>query len=254
MAETVIIPVVAVTDCPIFSGPIKTERLGSVLAIDLGSPEVALAVSRETKMPRASVVVTTAARHMIRISKAGEKIETIVVHGSATDPTRHPDFRQIVDNLRELRNKWFAKAKLCVILEDPELSDGERRHSLVVFDRVYLRMEWGTAKAFAALTGRKSADFATYVSNLAHVDRIVVQARFLRGEVDNSTEAEVKAWIKKLIELKPIEIQIQNPDAKTAKKLKPASKSRLNEIAAEVTEKTGLPVRVITGDSLLGGS
>jgi len=246
------VPIVAVTDCPLFSGPLKSERLGATLGIDLGSQDMALAVSRDNRMPRASVVVTTAARHIIRISKAGEKIETIAVYGSKADPTLHPDFREITENLRDLRNKWFAKAKLCLILDEPRLEESTLRHILGIYDRVYLRMEWGTAKNFAAMTGRKSSEFATYLDNLGHVEHLIVQARFLRGDVDNSTEAEVKAWIKKIGELKPREVAILNGDGKLGgKKTKSAPKTRLSEIAAEVTEKTGIPASVIQGDSLL---
>jgi hypothetical protein len=253
MAEIVTpTPVTAVTDCPIFSGPLKSDRLGATLGIDLGSMDMALAVSRENRMPRASVVVTTAARHIIRISKAGEKIESVAVYGSKADPTTHPDFREITENLRDLRNKWFGKAKLCLILDEPRLDDLLLRHVLGIYDRVYLRMEWGTAKTFAAMTGRKSSEFATYLDNLGHVEHLIVQARFLRGDIDNSTDAEVKAWIKKIGELKPREVAILNPDAKGAsKKGKSAPKSRLADIAADLTEKTGIPAAVVQSESLL---
>src|SRR5262249_32866891 len=84
---------------PILKGPQKSERLGAVLGIDLGYSETALSVSRENRMPRASVVITTAARTIIRLSKGGEKIESIAAIGSEIDPTAHPDFREITGNL-----------------------------------------------------------------------------------------------------------------------------------------------------------
>jgi hypothetical protein len=239
-------------DSPLLSGPAKSERLGIALAIDLGSQDLALAVSRQNRMPRASVVVTSAARTIIRLSKAGEKVESIVVHGSTTDPTLHPEFREIATNLRDLRNKWFAKAKLCIVSEDPHFESPEVRHSIAVFDKIFLRMEWGTAKTFAAMTGRKSTDLANLTANLGHLENIIVQARFVRGDADNTTEGEVKAWVKRLVDLKPREVHIQSPDAKSlGKKVRPAPKSRLAEIAAEVTEKSGIPVTVLASDSPL---
>jgi hypothetical protein len=254
MAETVAPTFTAVTDCPIFSGPKKTERLGTALAVDLGSHDLALAVSRDNRMPRASVVVTTAARNMIRISKAGEKAEAIVVWGSHSDPTRHPDFREIAENLRDLRNKWFGKAKLCLISHDPQVDDADLRHVLGVFDKVFLRVEWGTAKTFAALTGRKSGEFATFLSHIGHLEHLIVTARFLKaGEIDNSSDAEVKAWLKKIAELKPREVMVLNSaEAKIGgKKVKSATAKRLAEIVAEVTAKTGVPAAVHNSESLL---
>ena len=243
-----------IIDSPILAGPTKTERMGVVLAVDLGSQDLALAVSRENRMPRASVVVTTAARTIIRLSKAGEKIEGLVVHGSELDATMHPEFTEIVGNLRDLRNKWFAKAKLWLWSHDAHLDDPNTLRSLGVFDRVCVRMEAGTAKTFASLTQRKTAEHATLLTKLAGVDHLVIAARFVRGDVDNSTDAEVKAWIKRLTELKPREVYLLNSDAKSsgARKLRPVPKSRLNEIAEEIQSKLGIQAVVHSGESLLG--
>jgi hypothetical protein len=239
---------------PILRGPLKSERLGAALGIDFGYSESALSVSRENRMPRASVVITTAARTIIRLSKGGEKIESIAAVGSEMDPTMHPDFREITANLRDLRNKWFPKAKLWLQADDPHFDKPNVRHNLSVFDRVLVRFEWGTVKTFSAMTGKKSADITSLQTNLTHLESLVVQARFGKGEsVDNANEAEVKAWIKRMGEIRPREIHILAADAKlTHKKLKPASKSRLAEISAEVIEKTGIPAVFCGSESVLG--
>jgi hypothetical protein len=242
-------------DCPIISGPQKSERMGMALAIDLGSQDLALAVSRDNRMPRASVVITTAARNIIRLSKAGEKIESIVVYGSEMDPTLHPEFKEITGNVRDLRNKWYPKAKLWLVSKDGRLDDINVRRTLAIYDRFAVRLEWGTAKTFSTMTGRKSGEFTQLVSHLAHTENLVIQARFVRGDVDNSTDAEVKAWLKRLGELKPREVHIQNSDlkpsgARAARKLRAVPKTRAAEIAAAVTEKTGIPAGVYSGDGV----
>jgi len=246
----------AIVDCPIVSGPQKSDRLGTVLGIDLGSRDMSLAVSRDNRMPRASVVITTAARTIIRLSKAGEKVESIAVYGSEADPTLHPEFREITGNLRDLRNKWYSKAKLWLVSDETHLESPEVRRALPIYDRFAVRMEWGTAKVFASMTGRKSTDFAQLMSALESIENLVIQSRFVRGELDNSTDAEVKAWLKRLAELKPREVHIQNGETKVAargsKKVRPIPKSRAAEIAAAVTEKTGIPATVYTGEGLFG--
>ena len=231
--------------------------MGIALAIDLGSQDLALAVSRDNRMPRASVVITTAARNIIRRSKAGEKIESLVVYGSEADPTLHPEFKEITGNLRDLRNKWYPKAKLWLVSEDSHLDDLNVRRALAIYDRFAVRLEWGTAKTFSTMTGRKSGEFTQLVANLAHTENLVIQARFVRGEVDNSTDSEVKAWLKRLGELKPREVHIQNSDlkpngARNSKKLRAIPKTRAAEIAAAVTEKTGIPAGVYSGTGLFG--
>jgi hypothetical protein len=246
------LPVAAVTDCPIFAGPQRAERLGNTLRVDLGSQDMALAVSRDNRMPRASVVVTTAARHMIRISKGGEKVEGLAVWGSVADPTLHPDFREITENLRDLRNKWFAKAKLCLLLENPQLVDGQTRHALTLFDRVYLRLEWGTAKTFSAMTGRKSAEHAAILAALTGLENLHVVARFLKGDgIDSGSDAEVRAWLKKVADLKPREVIVLRSEQGLGKKLRPVPKARLDAIVAEAAEKLGIPASLHEAESVL---
>jgi hypothetical protein len=240
---------------PIIKGPLRTDRLGAALGIDLGYAESALSVSRENRMPRASIVITTAARGIIRLSKGGEKVECIAAIGSEMDPTLHPDFKEITGNLRDLRNKWFPKAKLWLQSDDPHLEAPNVRHQLGIFDRVLARFEWGTTKAFTSMTGRKAGELATLQANLTHLESLVVQARFGKGDAaDNSNETEVKAWVKRISEIRPREIHVLASDAKLVQKtkFKLASKARIAEIVAEVSEKTGITATLCSTESILG--
>ena len=236
---------------PIVSGPSKTERLGTVLGIDVGSPDILLVVSRRQRVPRASILVTTAAQHMIRLSKAGEKVDSILVTSSQDDPTTHPEFREITENLRDLRNKWFPKAKLCVLCENAELDDLDVRAALSIYDRPIVSLEWGTTKTYAALTKRKSTVLTNMMRHLKVLEHVVVQARFVRGNADNSTDNEVKGWIKRLDEVRPREVQILlgKPGGRKDP-IRPAPKSRVQQIAAQVTEKTGIPANVYSDEPL----
>jgi len=165
----------------------------------------------------------------------------------------HPEFKEVTQNLRDLRAKWYSKGTLVLATDMPRVDDSDVRHAMGIYDRVVVRFEWGTAKTYAALTGRKSTDYNNLCAHLGHFENLVIQARFVRGEADNSTDAEVKAWLKKVSELKPRAVHILTGDAKS-KKVKVAPKSRITEIAAEVTSKAGVPVEIFVGDSLLGAS
>jgi wyosine [tRNA(Phe)-imidazoG37] synthetase (radical SAM superfamily) len=239
---------VLATPFPLLSGPARSERLGMAVSVDLSPADAPLVVSREYPMPRASVVVTTAAQGLIKIAKSGEKIESIVVHGSELDPTLHPGFREISENLRDLRNKWFPKAKLCLLASSIHLNRPEVLHTLSIYDRPILSLEWGTSKVFAAMTGEKSTALTALMANLTRISHLIVQARFVRGTADNSTDAEVKSWIKRLTEVRPREVQILTMPPKSAmrrgKTGKPVPRTRLQQIAAQVTEKTGIPTEV----------
>lgn len=232
--------------CPVAAGPVRSDRLGNALGIDLGSQDLTLAVSRDNRMPRAAVVVTTGARQLIRLNKAGEKLDAIVVFGSEVDPTLHPRFKEITENLRDLRNKWYPRAKLILHAPEPHVGTLEAQLSLGIYDRAILRIEGGTAKSFSSLSERKSTDLGEIVRSIAHLENIIVEARFFRGSVDTTTEAEIRGWIRKLGELKPAEVHILSTEKKPAPKakLRHAPKSVVQKIVGEVTEKLGVPAHV----------
>jgi len=234
--------------CPssILTGPEKSPRWGLALFIDLGTPDSTLAISRENRLPRASVVVTLAAQELMRLSKGGEKVENIVVRGSEIDPTLHPGFKEITENLRELRNKWFPRAKLCLESDEPHLETREARLGVAAYDRPVIRLESGTAKTFARQTGRKSSQLGEIVHHLTHIERVIIRAHFVRGEVDNSTPNEVKGWIKRLRDVRPNEVQISSPNPRGGRNLpRGVTKTRLREIVEEVSDTVGATVTLL---------
>ncbi len=229
---------------PIIHGPRSTQRLGKAIVIDLTAPQCNLVVERGSSLPRASVIVTTVARHVIEQSKAGEKIEHLVVVGSSVDPTTHPDFREVSENLRALRDKWFPRAKLCLFSNCRDFDSAELRLTLGYFDKLFFSFEWGTAKTFTQATGEKSSVLATFTRQLASLDHVIVQARFFRGAADNSSESEVKSWIKKLQEVRPREVHIlETLPAVQGRDLKPITKTRQKEIL-EAVAASGFSVAI----------
>lgn len=249
-------------------GPIKTRRLGTILGINpvptatdecgpdcvfckTGQADAVPIIARANAVPSAGVIVTAAARRIIGMSKAGEKIDCIAISGNQ-DPTRHPQLLTITENLRDLRNKWFPKADLALLTDGSNLEPADHRRALQIYDLPILRFEWGNAKTFSALTGRKQDDLKTLIGHVTGMDRLILSATFSQGAVDNANEAEIKAWIKRVEELRPKEVQIQSVEGPRAKaaKLKPVSVARLEEIASQLTEKSGIATTVLAEEPL----
>ena len=248
---------------PIKYGPVKKDRLGNALVVDPMPPEDPSAFTTtptgkklddlpnpvsilctSTRPPSAGVIVTSAARRIIEMSKAGEKLHSIVVMGHG-DPTRHPNFKEIVENLRELRDKWFSKAAVTLFATPLFLDDPEIRHTVAMFDKPILRFEWGTAKTFASLTGERSTRLRQVVENLANTDRMILQATFRKGAEDNSAANEVKGWLKRVDELRPLEVHISTVEpTKKRGAPRPVPPKFLEGIAEQVREQTGVPAQV----------
>ena len=253
----------AVVYGPVKFGSSKKERLGTSLIIDpvpgsadapgsepprdlaaLDRPNPVWAVYTGHRPPSAGVIVTSAARRIIELSKGGEKIDNLVVMG-AGDPTTHAEFKAIVENLRELRDKWFSKAKLTLFTSPLHLSDPEVRHAVALFDQPIVRFEWGTAKTFASMTGVPSTRLKEVLEHLSSLDRFIVQATFRKGTADNSAANEVKGWLKRVEELRPLEVQLSTVEAtKKRGASRPVPESFLEGLAEQVRDKTGVPAQV----------
>ena len=229
----------------VITGPHKTQVWGKILTLDLGKPDSTLAISRENRLPRTAVVVTLAAREMMRLSKDGEKVKHIVVMGSEVDPTLHPGFREISDNLRALRQKWFPRAKLVLISNAPHIDSAEVRLALGVYDKPVIRFEHGTVKTFSKMTGRKSTDLTEMTRFLSTLETLIVRACFVRGDADNSTESEVRGWIKRVADVSPKEIQVYSPSPKAKGERRGITKTRMNEILEELADKISAPVTML---------
>jgi hypothetical protein len=225
-------------------GPTEHPRLGRCIVV---RPTVE--TPRANRFPSQAVVVTAVARKLIELSRAGEKIQALVVEGGTEGPTKHPEFHHICENLRQLLDKHFPKAELCLVADATPLDTPNLRHALTFFDQTILRLDAGTQKTWAALTGANPKEFKGVVESLGRLgpERVIVHTRFVRGEIDNSNESEVKAWIRHLTEIRPAGVHITTPSKAKGKKEIPITKSRMTEIAELVTAKTGIPVEVLSG-------
>jgi len=223
-------------------GPLEHDRFGKALVV---RPTVETA--RAHRHPSQAVVVTAVARRLIELSKEGEKIQAIVVEGGTQDPTCHPEFHEISENIRDLQNKHFPKAKLYLLSDVPHLELAQTRHALSFYDQPMVRLEAGTQKTFCAMTGKDAKVFKDVVELLPRLgnERLIVQAEFVRGDIDNSKDNEVRAWIRHLTSIKPAGVHITTPAKPKDKKQKPITKTRISQIAEMVTTKTGIPVEVV---------
>jgi len=253
---------------PVVFGPYKSRRFGQSLGINLapspredcpkdcvyceGPDSTGPIINRVSQAPSAGVIVTSAARRIIEMSKGGDKLACITLAGN-NEPTMHASLLEITENLRALRNKWFPKAKLCLMSDIPYQDTPDLVHALEIYDRPVLRFEWGSAKTFTAMTGRPGTELKSLVDFCAGLDRFVVQASFVQGGPENASDREVKSWIRKLKEIDPTEVQVMTiPDPGRGKKPRPVSDSRLQAIAALVREQTEIPVTAYSADGKLG--
>ena len=225
----------------IVSKPAQAPGLGLTVKIDPCQDSF-----REGVFLSQAVVVTTIAKTLKEYSKDGAKIKTIVVDGEYC-PLRHDDFRAISENLKAIAKKWFPKARLHLIGSPRYVNSPGVSVALQFYHQVTLRLEAGTQKTFAAMTGEKGNVLKDVLSILAKLDlgNLVIRARFIRGDIENSSVSEVRNWVKMLTEIRPAKVEIRSPAKGFLPKTKGITATRMKEILAEVEDKLEAPCEII---------
>ena len=246
-------------------GPIKSRRLGISLGINLmptnkkicnfnciycecGWTEQVDDI-KKTFCER-EVVYSFLEEKLKLMSDEGDLLDSITFAGNG-EPTLHPDFAGIVDDVILLRNKYYPEAKVTVLSNSLYLSKKDVFDTLLKVDNNILKLDAGTDKTFRQINrANKSYTLEEIVDNLKRFKgNVIIQTLFLKGEyegefIDNTTDEEVAAWLKCIIAIKPAYVMIYPIDRATpAADLIKLSRKEL-EVIAEKARANGIETKV----------
>ena len=246
----------------IIFGPIKSRRLGVSLGVNL-LPQHGKICSfdciycecglnadgrEDTQLPTRQQVRKALEEKLIAYKQAGgEPIDTFTFAGNG-EPTLHPDFKDIVLDTQKLRNQYYPDAKISVLtnawqLDKPAVLEGLRQ-----VDNAILKLDSAIHSTLLSMNRPVSPTFNidTLIEQLASFrGQCIVQTMFLRGAgVDNTTPAEIEAWLGALKRIQPSLVQLYSIDRKVPiEGLEHVGEEELKAIAAQV-KKIGLKTLV----------
>jgi wyosine [tRNA(Phe)-imidazoG37] synthetase (radical SAM superfamily) len=138
------------------------------------------------------------------------------------EPTLHPKFARIVDDVCELRDTYFPKAKITVLSNSTMLYKQSVHEALLKVDNNVLKLDAGTQDTFDRINRPvKKILLADMIGHLCSFKgNITIQTLFLRGmvnglTVDNTTNAEVDAWLGHLQRIQPKLVMLYPIDRRT---------------------------------------
>lgn len=138
------------------------------------------------------------------------------------EPTLHPQFAVIVDDVLKLRDTYFPRAMVTVLSNATMLHKESVRGALSRIDNNVLKLDAGTQATFNQINRPvKAIMLDDIVNRLCDFNRhIIIQTMFLRGmingqPVDNTTEAEVSAWLGHLGRIRPKLVMLYPIDRRT---------------------------------------
>lgn len=232
-------------------GPLRSRRLGRSLGLNLAQPGsttcsfhcVYCEYPREhCDYPFGDWPTPLGVARALKsaLSRCGP-LDSITISGSG-EPTLHPEFPAVVDQI--LSEARRARPGVPVrILTNGETTPSETvRGALDRLDECIVMLD-----ACAERIGRPGpgAPLGSIVYAISLLRDVTLQSCFVGGDVSNTDDASVREWADLVEEVQPRSVQIftiSRPPA-TAD-ARPVPRKRLEEIAEELHERTGIEARV----------
>ena len=246
-------------------GPIHSRRLGTSLGINL-TPNDGKICSFDclyceagynaqgpgtTGISPREEVRTKLEQKLAAMKANGDRLDVITFSGNG-EPTLHPDFNGVVDDVIALRDRYYPQVKISVLSNSTMIDRPAVVEALKKVDNNILKLDSAIDRTMRLIDRPVNSHFN--VSDL--VERLkqfsgqcIIQTMILRGEhngerIDNTTDAEVEALLAAYLEIRPAEVMLYSLDRATPEKnLQKVPKEELETIAERFRAK-GIKVQV----------
>lgn len=237
-------------------GPIHSRRLGTSLGVNLMPNDGKVCTfdclyceagfnaqgTGTTGLPSRTEVAVLLKEKLADMHAAGDRLDVITFSGNG-EPTLHPDFEGIIDDVISLRDSYYPEAKVSVLSNATRLYRDDVVRALERVDNNILKLDSAIEETVELLDRPTSSAFsiADVIERLSRFgDRCIVQTMMLRGTydgrvIDNTTNKEVDELIKAYCKIKPSEVMLYSIDRKTpAQHLEKISQEELVRIADRI--------------------
>ena len=246
-------------------GPIRSRRLGMSLGINLMPNDGKICSfdclyceagfnaqgPGKDGVPTREAVKKQLRRKFEEMKQAGQTLDVITFSGNG-EPTLHPEFDKVVDDVLRLRTEYFPDAKVSVLSNSTMAGKTSVVKALLKVDNNILKLDSALPHTFRLINRPVSPNCLPegVIADLKRFEgQCVVQTIMLRGEFegkrfDNTTDEELDALLAAYLEIKPREVMLYSIDRKTpAENLEKVSKEELERIAQRFRD-AGIKVQV----------
>ncbi len=247
-------------------GPIHSRRLGTSLGINLSPNDGKVCTfdclyceagynaqgHGSTGLPTRAQVAAQLEDKLKQMKADGQHLDVITFSGNG-EPTVHPDFGGIIDDVIALRDKYFPAVKISVLSNSTQLGRPEVESALRKVDNNIVKLDSALDDTIRMLDRPTSPRFNAeeVIGQIAKFgSQCIVQTMILRGSdddgnvVDNTTDDEVSALIDAYRRIGPKEVMLYSIDRTTpATNLHKVSRDELESIADRI-RRAGIAVQV----------
>ncbi|MCP4570441.1 MAG: radical SAM protein, partial [FCB group bacterium] len=211
----------------ILYGPVNSRRLGKSLGINLSPGKQKLCsfncvychygwTKRLTtnltpyanELPSADDVISAIEGAL----KSDTEFAYITFSGNG-EPTLHPEFPQLVDQILRLKNKYRPKVKLGLLSNSTALTIDAVDEAVKSIDRPFLKLDAGTEEVFKAINRpAEGVRFDKIVERLITLNNISIQTVMIDGNPSNVTDDELSAYFDLIQKIEPREVHLYSID------------------------------------------
>jgi wyosine [tRNA(Phe)-imidazoG37] synthetase (radical SAM superfamily) len=232
-------------------GPVRSRRLGRSLGVNLSPPGIRVcnyacqycAVplragrGRRARWPSPE---ETAAALADALPRTGE-LDSITISGHG-EPTLHPRFAEVVEAVMAVARAARPGTPVRILTNASGAAFGPVREALDRLDERIVKLDADVERVCSPAPG---APLGATLTSVARLRDVTLQSCFVAGSGGNTAVAAVDEWIELVAEVRPLAVQVYTIDLPPARAaLRPASRTRLEEIAELLRARTGLPARV----------
>lgn len=158
------------------------------------------------------------------------------------EPTLHPQFPEIVAEVRRLRDRLPHRLRLALLSNATTVHQPRVRETLALFDAPILKLDAGDPATFAAINRPASTiNLETILRALKGIPNLIIQSMLIEGRTSNIHGEALEAWLEALAEIRPSLVQVYSADRPAPETgVERVPLPTLRAIAAEVQKRLGL--------------
>jgi wyosine [tRNA(Phe)-imidazoG37] synthetase (radical SAM superfamily) len=151
------------------------------------------------------------------------------------EATLHPAFPEIVQEVLNVRDTNKVPASVAILSNSSTVNKPRVRKTLALLDRRIMKLDCGNEETFKQFNQPVAGIcFSEIINGLREIENITIQSLFAGGSGGNFHQENISAWIDRLKEISPADVQIYTLDRPYPSKLiTPLEKDKLLTLKEE---------------------
>ena len=214
----------------IIFGPVRSRRFGKSLGINLLPVthkvctynciycECGLTleeIEKNREWPAREEVKNKLELWLENMSRNNEPLPDNITFAGNGEPTLHPAFTGIMDDVLELRDRYCPRTRVTVLSNATIANRPLVRQALTKADNNVLKLDTGTETMFRLLNRPpKNLKLEEVIETLTlFKGQLIIQSMFVQGYIngqyiDNTVPGETTPWLEALLRIKPKEVMV----------------------------------------------